>query len=55
MRAHTQGNDLYLILELAEEGDLGMMLERRRRTGPLAESEIWHGGARTHAHALAVG
>lgn len=36
-------NDLYLILELAENGDISLLLEQQRQKGKyFQEAEIWH-------------
>jgi hypothetical protein len=43
-------NDLYLILELAESGDISLLLEQQRKKGSyFQEAEIWSGhGQGTH-------
>lgn len=42
MESFVSGNDLYLVLELAESGDLAQLLERMRTSGErFAELAIW--------------
>jgi NIMA (never in mitosis gene a)-related kinase len=43
LHSYLYNNDLYLILELAESGDISLLLEQQRRKGSyFQEAEIWH-------------
>jgi len=43
LHSYLYDNDLYLILELAESGDIALLMEQQRKKGSyFQEAEIWH-------------